>query len=174
MKRAIFFDRDGTLNIDRGYVYKVEDFEFIPGTLEALPLLKDQFIYLVITNQSGIGRGFYTENEFLKLNKYMLEELQKNGTPFAKTYYCPHSPQDNCDCRKPKTALIKQAIQDFNLDIKQSFIIGDKISDIETGLNSGMGTILFKDPQSITNNPADFTTMDMATALAYIQKQISL
>ena len=109
--RAVFLDRDGTINEDRHYLYKIEDFAFLPGVVEALRLLQEAgFLLIVVTNQSGIGRGYYTEADFQKLNTWMLSELKHQGITVAATYYCPHLPdakipqyRKDCDCRKPRT-----------------------------------------------------------------------
>lgn len=140
MNKAIFFDRDGVLNYDPGYVHKIEDFKLLPGVIEALKLLKN-FKFIIITNQSGIGRGYYTEQDFHKFNNRLTEELKKENIIIEKTYYCPHEPEENCNCRKPKVKFIKQAEKEFNIDLKNSFVIGDHPSDIEMGKNAKCKTI---------------------------------
>lgn len=131
MNKAIFLDRDGTINVDYGYVYKISDFKFINGVIEGLKILNDLgYTLIVITNQSGIGRGFYKKNDFEKLTNYMLDELKKNNIFIKKVYYCPHISEDNCNCRKPKLGLFYKAIDEFNIDIDSSFVIGDRIRDL--------------------------------------------
>lgn len=141
MDKAILLDRDGTLNNDGGYVHKIEDFELLPGVIEGLKLLSKDFIFVVVTNQSGIGRGVYTEEDMNKFNEKLVNELKKEGIEIKKIYFCPHTPEDNCDCRKPSTKYIKQAEKEFNIDIKKSWFIGDHSWDIETGKNAGCKTI---------------------------------
>lgn len=144
MNKAVFLDRDGTINVDKGYVYKIDDFEFISGTIEAIKKLNDNgYLVIVVTNQSGVARGYYTEEDIHKLHVYINRELQKYGAHIDKYYYCPHHPdygnelyKKQCDCRKPKTGMIDQAIKDFNIDRKKSFMIGNKISDIQAGLSA--------------------------------------
>ena len=129
--KVIFLDRDGTLNEDYGYVYKEEDFHFIPGVFEALKkLLNLGYKLIVITNQSGINRGLFNEKDLLNLNKYMINELKKNNISIEKIYYCPHTDADNCECRKPKLKLFYDAIKQFNVDLSKSYEIGDKIRDL--------------------------------------------
>lgn len=137
MSKAVFLDRDGTINVEKSYLFKIEDFEFVPGVINGLKMLQDAgFLLIIITNQSGIARGYYTEDDFLILNNWMLNTLNKYDIHITNTYYCPHHPNAkvekfriNCDCRKPKLALFQRAIRDFNLNLSQSYAIGDKIRD---------------------------------------------
>lgn len=139
MKKAIFLDRDGTINVEKNYLYRIEDFEFLNGSIEALKMFQHSgFKLIVITNQSGIGRGLYTEEDFLKLSDWMTQHLHQEGISIDEIYYCPHHPdakikryQIDCDCRKPKLGLYKKAIEKFNLDLSKSFAIGDKLRDCE-------------------------------------------
>ena len=131
MNKAIFLDRDGTINIDKGYVYKPEDFEFLPGAIEGMRILqKSGYLLIIITNQSGIGRKFYTESDFDVLNRFMLRELEANHVKINAIYHCPHLPEENCSCRKPLTGMFERAIKDFDVDINESFSIGDKLRDL--------------------------------------------
>ena len=139
MNKAIFLDRDGVLNNDLGYVYKKSDFIIIEGVIEALTLLSEKgFMLIVITNQSGIGRGFYSEKEFLELNDFMLDFFKKASIEITDVFYCPHSPADNCSCRKPKSKLIDNAVAKYNIDRSASYLIGDKFTDIEAGRLAGL------------------------------------
>ena len=129
--KAIFLDRDGTINEDFGYVYKKDNLKFINGAIKALKILQDAgYKLLIITNQSGIGRGYYTIEDFQIFNDYMLNELEKNGVIIDKVYFCPHTDSDNCNCRKPKIGLYLKAIKEFNIDEENSYSIGDKESDL--------------------------------------------
>jgi len=139
--KAIFLDRDGTINEDVGYLYKIEDLELIPGSLEAMRLLQKDFLLFVITNQQGISQKVFSEEDFLDFNKRFLDVLEENGINIEEVYFCPHTKEDNCNCRKPKTFFIEKAEKDYCLDIKNSYIIGDHSSDIETGLNLDIRTI---------------------------------
>ena len=93
---------------------------------------------VIITNQSGIGRGYYSENDFTNLTNWMINEFKKNNVNILKVYYCPHTPDENCNCRKPKIGMIQQSLNDFNIDLENSWLIGDKKSDIETAINANI------------------------------------
>ena len=136
MNKAAFFDRDGTINIDKGYVHRIEDFEFIKGMPEFIKKYNDEgYKVIVITNQAGIARGYYTQKEVEILHNYINEELAKIGAHIDAFYICPHHPDftGECNCRKPKTGMVEQAIKDFDIDVKQSVLFGDKPLDIECG-----------------------------------------
>ena len=148
--KAIFLDRDGTINIDRDYLYRIRDFEFITGVPEALKLLQDAgYLLIVISNQSGIARGFYTESDYETLNTWMLNTLRDAySVEITASYYCPHLPPSssdlrikaiekglekyrvNCSCRKPGTALFERAIYEYNIETDLSYAIGDKLRDL--------------------------------------------
>lgn len=139
MKKALFLDRDGVINIDSGYVYKKEDFIFIDGIFEALQFYQSLgYLLVVITNQSGINRGYYTCKDFLELCEFMNGEFCKHGLHVSKIYHCPHRPDEACECRKPKPFMIFQAQEEFNIDLSQSIMIGDKVSDMQAGFNAGV------------------------------------
>lgn len=140
MTEAVFIDRDGVLVEDKGFVHKIEDFRLIDNAVKGLKLLKRYKIFIV-TNQSGIGRGVYKLEEFLKFNNHLIKTLKKHNINIEKTYYCPHKPEDNCVCRKPKTKFLKDAEKEFGIDLKKSFVIGDRKSDFELGENAGCRTI---------------------------------
>ncbi len=141
INRAIFIDRDGVINCDFGYVFKWEDFKFIDGSVEGLRLLCSAgFLLFIITNQSGIGRGYYTDDDFSKLNIQMLNCLHMKGVNIRAVYHCPHSPGENCICRKPSPEMILRAKRDHDVDLRHSYMIGDKLSDIEAGQRAEVGT----------------------------------
>ena len=137
MNKAIFLDRDGTLVEDFGFVYKIEDFKLLPNVIEALELLKDKFKFFIITNQSGIGRGIYTKEDFEKFNNYLINVLKENNIIIEKTFVCPHRPEEGCDCRKPNIKFIKGAKKEFGIDLKNSWVVGDHPHDIKMGKNAG-------------------------------------
>ncbi len=142
-QKAVFLDRDGVINEDNEYVGKVEDFIFVKGIFRALKKLQERgYKLFIITNQSGIGRGYYTEEDYKEITEYMLNEFEKNNITIEKVYFCKHTPEDNCNCRKPKPGMILQASKEFNIDLKNSWVIGDKLSDVEAGENVGCKTIL--------------------------------
>ena len=135
----IFLDRDGVINVDTGYVYKIEDFKFIDGVFKAcLHFKRLGFNIIIVTNQSGIGRGYFTQDEFRKLNKYMKDEFLKKNLDILDVFYCPHKPEDKCKCRKPEIGMIEQALNLYDIDLKNSWMIGDKISDIQLAKNSNI------------------------------------
>lgn len=140
-------DRDGTLNRDKGYVYRIEDWEWIPGAIDAIVSLKKAgFLVVVITNQAGIARGYYTETDMIDLHNTINQELKLRGTGIDRFYHCPHHPEfgltRECACRKPMPGMIYKARQDLNIDLDHSWLIGDKTSDIEAGLAAGVRSIL--------------------------------
>jgi D-glycero-D-manno-heptose 1,7-bisphosphate phosphatase len=144
--KALFLDRDGTINIEKNYVYKIDDFEFVDGILEIISNHFNQgFLIIIITNQAGIARGFFSENDYNKLTEWMLNEFRLKGIEIAKVYHCPHHPEisGECDCRKPKPGMILQAINEFNINPAKSILIGDKKSDILAGEKAGIGRNYF-------------------------------
>lgn len=167
MNKAIFLDRDGTINVDYGYVYKKENLKFIDGVIEGLKILSDlDYKLIIVTNQSGIGRGMYTEKDFKAFNKYMLKALKEEDINIDKVYYCPHNPDDNCNCRKPKLELFYKAIEDFNIDINNSFAIGDKTRDLAIcKIENVNGILLTKD-----NNKDYICKNNLLEAAEYIKE----
>jgi D-glycero-D-manno-heptose 1,7-bisphosphate phosphatase len=143
--KAVFLDRDGVINkkIIGDYVKCWEEFEFLSGVKEAIKLLNQaNFKVIIITNQAGIGRGVMNESQLQMIHQKMLDELQTDGAKIDAIYYCPHHPDDNCNCRKPKTGMLKQADKDFNIDFKNSWMIGDESKDIEAGKKMGCKTYM--------------------------------
>jgi len=138
--KAIILDRDGTLIEDKDYAYKLEDFELLPGVIEGLKILQKNFLLFIVTNQSGIGRGYYTDREFHKFNDHLIGILKENQIRIERTYYCPHVKEDNCECKKPKIKYIREIIDGWNVDINNSWVIGDHPSDILFGINAGSKT----------------------------------
>lgn len=143
MKKAIFLDRDGTLiENGEGYQYKKEQLSFLPGVLEGLKHIKTDYLLFIITNQSGIGRGYYTKEDFLSFNSLMLKKLNDNGIRITKTYFCPHAPGDACECRKPSPFYILKAKEEYNLDLNKSWMIGDSETDIGSASAAGIKGIM--------------------------------
>jgi len=139
MEKVVFLDRDGVINIEKNYLYKIEDFEFIDGVFESLKYLQNLgYKLIIITNQSGIGRGYYTLEQYNKLTKWMQKQFLLNNINISSVFCCPHSPDDKCDCRKPKIGMIKQSSEVLNIDFKNSWLVGDKDSDIQTAYNSNI------------------------------------
>lgn len=141
INKALFLDRDGTINIEKHYLYKKEDFVFLPGIFDLIKQFqKKGYLIFIISNQSGIARGFYSEEDYYKLTNWMLNEFELKGIKITKVYHCPHHPNITgpCNCRKPKPGMILQAIKEFNINPAASVFIGDKKSDILAGENAGI------------------------------------
>jgi D-glycero-D-manno-heptose 1,7-bisphosphate phosphatase len=158
MNRALFLDRDGVVNADRGYVYLKEHFEFTEGIFDLCREYADGgYILIIITNQAGIAKGLYTEADFNRLTKWMTEEFSKEGITITKVYHCPHHPDIDgfCGCRKPEPGMILQAVKEFDLDIKECILIGDKETDLEAGRRAGIPeTNLYFLPQGGNGPPS--------------------
>ena len=162
-KRALFLDRDGIINIDHGYVYKVEDFKFVEGIFELVRLFTDAgYLIFVVTNQSGIGRGYYTEKDFTILTELMKEKFLKNNIKIEEVYYCPHAPEVGCICRKPQTGMINKALENYDIDLYQSWMIGDKQSDIALATNAGIGKSIYIGNKNIPNTTHTFFSINEA------------
>jgi D-glycero-D-manno-heptose 1,7-bisphosphate phosphatase len=141
-KPTIFIDRDGTLIEEVNFLHRVEDLRFFEYTDEAVKLLKENdFLVVVATNQSGIGRGIYTEQDMHNVHEAIQNQLTEKIDAF---YFCPHLPNTGCVCRKPNLGMIEQALENFAIDLENSWMIGDKILDIELGKNANIKTALVK------------------------------
>jgi len=150
LTRAVFVDRDGTINEESNYLFRKEDCRFIPGALEAIAQLnKAGFLVVVITNQSGIARGFYSEADLDLLHQYMASEIAAAGGMIDGWYFCPHHPDypaegSECNCRKPLPGMIQRAALELGIDPASSWMIGDKLADVHAGVAAGCQTILVK------------------------------
>ncbi|MEI9533814.1 D-glycero-beta-D-manno-heptose 1,7-bisphosphate 7-phosphatase [Moellerella wisconsensis] len=156
---AIFLDRDGTINIDHGFVHEIDKFEFIDGAIEAMIELKKMgYALVIVTNQSGIGRGIYSEDQFLHLSEWMDWSLADRGIDLDGLYYCPHHPEAEieeyrieCDCRKPKAGMLIEAQAHLAIDMSSSIMVGDKLADIQAGQAAKVGmNILVRSGQAVT------------------------
>jgi len=158
MKKALFLDRDGVINVEKDYLYKIKDFEFIDGIFELCRHYQELgYLIFVVTNQSGIARNYYSERDFNTLSTWMIDEFFKNNINISKVYYCPHHPNisGECSCRKPNPGMLLKAKEEFDLDMANSIIIGDKERDIEAGLNAGLSeTYLFDSDNNFTSSKA--------------------
>ena len=176
MAPAIFLDRDGTINREIGYLSEPEKFDLLPNALDGMKKLQDMgFRLVIVTNQGGIGLGYFTKEDFYLVNKKMLTEVSKAGIMIDKIYFCPHSKADNCPCRKPEIGLILRAKEQLNLDLLHSYFIGDGAVDIQAGANAGMRTILIEsklmaDPSLLETKP-DFIVKNLLEAAEVILKQ---
>ena len=151
-RKAIFFDRDGTLNVDKYYLYKIEDFEWLADAPQAIRWANGHgYLVIVITNQSGVARGYFSEDDVHRLHEWMNEDLARFGAHIDAFYYCPHLPNGSvaayakeCDCRKPKPGWIDRACADFNIDCGASLMIGDKPRDVECAEAAGVRGVLYR------------------------------
>ena len=175
MISAVFLDRDGVINVDHGYVSTWEQFEFLPGASEALRELQDAgYLLIIVSNQSGIGRGYYSERDLHTLNQAIAEHLDSTlGVTLSGFYHCPHHPTEaegefrqQCDCRKPAPGMIQQAALDHGIDVKTSLLVGDKDSDIEAGRAAGVAR-LFKVVDSAQSG-ASAPDIQFVTALSEV------
>jgi len=171
--KAIFLDRDGTININEPeYLHKIEDFKFIPSAVSALKeLSKTDYKIIILTNQSGIGRGYFKEKDLKKLHQWLLKELKKKNIRIDKIYYCPHQPKDNCSCRKPKIGMLLQAVKDFNISLNKSWVIGDDERDIIMARNANVRSIKIgkKMPKKLKLEP-NFYAKNLLETVKIIQK----
>jgi len=158
MKKALFLDRDGVINKEVNYLYKIEDFEFIDGIFDLCKHYQYLgYLIFVVTNQSGIARKYYTEEDFSKLTIWMNNEFLKNGINIEEVYHCPHheSISGKCECRKPSPGMLYLARHSFNIDLENSIIVGDKERDIEAGLNAGLSeTYLYDESNTVLDSKA--------------------
>lgn len=149
-KLAVFLDRDGVLTVEKGYVHSIEDLEIFPYAKECIRLIHEKgYLAIVVTNQSGVARGYFTETQLLEMNRYLMQE-----TGVDAVYYCPHYENGviekyayKCNCRKPEVGLVQQACQDFHIDLRDRrklYMIGDRVSDIRLGQNMGFTTVLLE------------------------------
>lgn len=139
MDRALFLDRDGTLIADPGYAYRPEQFVVLPGVIEGLQRLTSIYRLFIVTNQSGIARGYYTEAQFHAYNALLVEALARAGVTIERTYFCPHL--SGCPCKKPSPKFLLDAAQEYEVDLSRSWMLGDHPSDVQAGLNAGCRTI---------------------------------
>lgn len=178
-KPAIFIDRDGTLIEEVNFLARVEDLRFFPYTDESVRLLKaNGFLIVVVTNQSGIARGFFPESAMHEIHRQIQNDLTEKLDAF---YFCPHLPTGDCRCRKPRTGMIEAACADFTIDLENSWIVGDKALDVELGWNAGIKTALVltgygrKDIEKLPKNPdlVAETLIDAAEMIVNYELQVT-
>ncbi len=159
-RRVVFLDRDGVINKEVGYLHKIKDFEFINGVFDAcLDFQSSGYQIIVVTNQSGIERGYYSDEDFQTVTQWMLDQFKDHGVNILDVFYCPHGPESNCDCRKPKPGMFNQANAKYRIDIGESWMIGDKEADIQAANSAGISnTVLVKSGHNIDekNSKAKF------------------
>ena len=171
--RALFLDRDGVINIDKEYLYKKEDFEFVDGIFEIIKLYQENgYRIIVVTNQSGIGRGYYTQDDYMILTEYMMDELRKRDLKIDGVYHCPHTPEDKCSCRKPRSGMLMAAKRDFKLDMKNSVMIGDKDSDMRASKSAKVGERIFLSSNQSRCIDATKTIKDLSQLIMDLNEQL--
>ncbi|UCB50198.1 MAG: HAD family hydrolase [Deltaproteobacteria bacterium] len=151
-KPAVFIDRDGTINEQRGYINHLSRFELLPGVTDAVKLLnKNNFFAIIVSNQSGVARGYYPLSLVHQVHELMTKSLEREGGTIDGIFYCPHHPRGivaeftaECDCRKPKTGLVNQALKAFDIDMSNSFVVGDRYVDIELAIRLNIKGVLVK------------------------------
>lgn len=178
---ALFLDRDGVINVDRGYVHRIDDFEFVPGIFELARFASRNLAWpiVVATNQAGIGRGYYDEAAFDALTRWMCERFAAEGAPISKVYHCPYHPEHGIGhyrqdhpWRKPNPGMLMQAAQDLNLVLARSVLIGDKMSDIACARAAGVEhrILIDRNSRTKTEHPVGYSvTVDLTQALALLQ-----
>jgi len=179
---AVFLDRDGTLNKEVNYLHKIENFEWVPGAPTAVKRLNEFDVpVLVVTNQSGVARGYFEEEDVEQLHAFMEEELAKIGATIDDFYYCPYHPNGDVEeyralshCRKPNPGMFEEAIQEWSVDPARSFVVGDKNSDLIPGNELGMTTLLVRTGHDITESDAvhDHVVDDVGAAVDVIEREL--
>lgn len=156
--KFVLLDRDGVINVEKSYLYKIDEFEYETGVLEGLKILRDLgYKFAIITNQAGIARGYYSEDDYFKLQNFIEKDLLKNGIKIEKTYFCPHHPDGigkykmDCECRKPNTGNFLKAIKEFNIDVEKSYMIGDRVTDLIPADKLGFKTVLVETGYGLKN-----------------------
>jgi len=168
MRKAVFLDRDGVINRsppEHDYVKRWEEFHFLPGVPEAIKKLnRAGFLTIVVSNQRGIARGLFTEEDLEDIHNRMLDELRSSGAHIDAIYHCPHDVDEGCGCRKPEPGMILRAAKDHDIDLACSFMVGDSTADVEAGRRAGVRTIYVGDGSC----DADFHAEDLAGAVGVI------
>jgi len=174
IKKAVFLDRDGTIARDVPYCSRPEDFELLPGVSEGIRLLNEAgFKVIVITNQSGVSRGYFTKEMLEEIHQKMKDDLSKFGAHIDGIYFCPHHPDQGCDCRKPKPTLIYQATQAHGIQLDESFFIGDMPLDVVAGYAAGCKACLISSSRTWERNrystvEPDFVAHDFLDACSWV------
>ena len=176
MNKAVFLDRDGTLIEEKNYLSNKKDIKFLDGIFEGLKKLQKDYLLIIITNQSGVARGYFDEEKVIEINSEIKKQLLDHGVVITDIFYCPHHKDGiidkysiECNCRKPKTGLIDIAVEKYNIDLSKSYVIGDKDSDILLAKNTGCKSILVKNknytneikPNYVINNICDIFINDI-------------
>ena len=182
-KSALFLERDGVINVDRGYVHRADQFEFVPAIFELARFAANELRWplVVVSNQSGIGRGFFGEDSYQELTRWMCERFAAEGAPIARVYHCPYHPEHGVGAyrldhpwRKPKPGMIRQAAADLDLDLARSVLIGDRASDVEASAAAGIGfCILVGASLRATGAPPHEQVADLKEAIALMRVRLA-
>ena len=172
-KPAVFLDRDGTINFDPGYLSSPADLKIFPAAIRGLKLLSEQgFPLFIVTNQSGLARGYFSENDLQDIHNRLLGELSRAGVKIEEIAVCPHHPDAGCDCRKPSPLLVRRLAARYELDLSRSFFVGDKMADVLTGINAGCRTVLIASPdhrrEAEGEDKPDYVAEDLEDAARWI------
>jgi len=182
LRPAVFLDRDGTICEEVGYLNHVNRFRMFPFAAEALRRLNDSgYAVIVVSNQSGVARGYFPESLVQQVNQVMVQQLSEAGARVDALYYCPHASSDNCRCRKPKTGMLERAVRDHCIDLQRSFVVGDRHGDIQLARNTqargilvrtgyGEGEIAWHSAE--WSVPPDFIADDLTEAVDWILRQV--
>jgi len=154
VRKALFLDRDGVVNVEKNYLHKIEDFELMEGIVDVCRSYQEQgYLIIIVTNQSGISRGYYTEDDFAHLSRWMVGHFKELGITITHIYHCPHheSIDGVCECRKPEPGMFLEAQREYDLDMAASVMIGDNERDIEAAMRAGVGMNVLLSTESITS-----------------------
>ena len=176
MRKILFLDRDGVVNIDKHFVSKIEDIVFVEGIFQLCKYFEEHDYQIIIaTNQSGIARGLFSEQEFQAIMFFILEEFRRHGIVVLACFHCPHGPEDNCTCRKPMPGLFTQALRQFNTEAENCISIGDRERDIEAALAAGISqNYLLQDPQMNTGHFLGSIVVNSLSEIVQIHQRLSL
>lgn len=173
--KAIFLDRDGTINAGipkYERVDSIDKIEILPNAIKGLSLLAElDYTVFLVTNQAGIAEGLISQDKFYEINNEILRQVQSSGVKITETFVCPHGEDSQCDCRKPKPGLLKQAVEKYNIDLANSWMIGDRMTDINTGINAGTKTILVQTGSILEASNASYVATDLLDAAKFIKSQ---
>jgi len=154
VRKALFLDRDGVVNVEKNYLHKIEDFELMEGIIDVCRAYQDQgYLIIIVTNQSGISRGYYTEEDFAHLSQWMIEHFKTFGITITRIYHCPHheSIDGLCECRKPEPGMFLEARKEYDLNMEHSVMIGDNERDIEASLKAGVGMNILLSEEAVSS-----------------------
>ena len=180
MRGAVFLDRDGTINEEVHYLDDPDRLNLIPGAAEAIRLLNEaDILTIVVSNQAGVGRGYFSATTVEAIHEQLAKQLFGHGAHVDAIYYCVHHPNEGCDCRKPKTGMLKQAAREHSIDTHLSFAVGDKVSDLEAGRQVGCQTVLVltghgekaRESLQATYFRPDYVSLDLRDAVKWIMAQ---